>query len=228
MLPVTARGGRPKAGKPTLFNVLPGRGDAIGADVPGLRRDRQYGFGRLGPVPWVLIDAGGLIENPTGIEAQMRAQTERAVAEADRLVLLTDARAGLSPQDHFVARELRRSGKPVTLALNKTDGLDADIACADFHALGLGEPLAISASHARGCAELLEQVRAGFEPHPAADTDSDAIRIAIIGRPNVGKSTLVNRLLGEERVIANEEPGTTRDSILVPFERDGRAFLLID
>src|SRR5207237_4964904 len=125
-------------------------------------------------------------------------------------------------------RELRRSGKPVTLALNKTDGLDADIAASDFHALGLGEPLAISASHARGCEELMERVLAGFEPHPAADADSDAIRIAIIGRPNVGKSTLVNRLLGEERVIASEEPGTTRDSILVPFERDGRAFMLID
>src|SRR5438874_494992 len=147
----------------------------------------------------ILIDTGGLIENPTGIEAQMRAQTERAVAEADRLVFLADARAGLSPQDHFVARELRRSGKPVTLALNKTDGLDADIAGADFHALGLGEPLAISASHARGCEELMERVLAGFEPHAAADADSDAIRIAIIGRPNVGKPTLVSRLLGEER-----------------------------
>src|SRR5437660_4298176 len=228
MLPVIALVGRPNVGKSTLFNVLTGTRDAIVADVPGLTRDRQYGFGRLGPVACVVIDTGGLIENPIGIEAQMRAQTERAVAEADRLVLLADARAGLSPQDHFVARELRRSGKPVTLALNKTDGLDADIAAADFHALGLGEPLAISASHARGCEELMERVLAGFEPHPAADADSDAIRIAIIGRPNVGKSTLVTRLLGEERVIASEEPGTTRDSILVPFERDGRAFLLID
>src|SRR2546421_3192499 len=228
MLPVIALVGRPNVGKSTLFNVLTGTRDAIVADVPGLTRDRQYGFGRLGPVACIVIDTGGLIENPIGIEAQMRAQTERAVAEADRLVLLADARAGLSPQDHFVARELRRSGKPVTLALNKTDGLDADIACADFHALGLGEPLAISASHARGCEELMERVLAGFEPHPAADTDSDAIRIAIIGRPNVGKSTLVNRLLGEERVIASEEPGTTRDSILVPFQRDGREFVLID
>ena len=228
MLPVIALVGRPNVGKSTLFNVLTGTRDAIVADVPGLTRDRQYGFGRLGPVPSIVIDTGGLIENPTGIEAQMRAQTERAVAEADCLVLLADARAGLSPQDHFVARELRRSGKPVTLALNKTDGLDADIAAADFHALGLGEPLAISASHAQGCEELMERVLAGFEPQAAVDADSDAIRIAIIGRPNVGKSTLVNRLLGEERVIASEDPGTTRDSILVPFERDGRAFLLID
>src|SRR3984893_12113559 len=230
MLPVIALVGRPSVGKSTLFNVLTGTRDAIVADVPGLTRDRQYGYGRVGPVPCGVIDTGGLIENPTGIEAQMRAQTERAVAEADHLVFIADARAGLSPQDHFVARELRRSGKPVTLALNKAEGLDADIVAADFHALGLGEPLAISASHAQGCEELMERVLAGFEPQAAADagSDSDAIRIAIIGRPNVGKSTLVNRLLGEERVIAHEEPGTTRDSILVPFERDGRAFTLID
>src|SRR3984893_16617502 len=228
MLPVIALVGRPNVGKSTLFNVLTGTRDAIVADVPGLTRDRQYGYGRLGPVPCVVIDTGGLIENPTGIEAQMRAQTERAVAEADHLVFIADARAGLSPQDHLVARELRRSGKPVTLALNKAEGLDADIVSADFHALGLGEPLAIAASHGQGCELLMERVLAGCEPHAAADADSDAIRIAVIGRPNVGKSTLVNRLLGEERVIASEDPGTTRDSILVPFERDGRLFLLID
>jgi GTP-binding protein len=228
MLPVIALVGRPNVGKSTLFNVLTGTRDAIVADVPGLTRDRQYGFGRVGPVPYVVIDTGGLIENPVGIEAQMRAQTERAVAEADRLVFLTDARAGLSPQDHFVARELRRSGKPVQLALNKAEGLDRDIAAADFHALALGEPLAISASHGTGCEELMEHVLAGLAPQPAEEADRGAIRIAIVGRPNVGKSTLVNRLLGEERVIASEEPGTTRDSILVPFERDGRAFLLID
>jgi len=228
MLPVIALVGRPNVGKSTLFNVLTGTRDAIVADVPGLTRDRQYGFGRLGPVPYVVIDTGGLIENPTGLEAQIRAQTERAVAEADRLVFVIDARAGLSPEDQFVALELRRSGKPVTLALNKAEGLDADVAGADFHALGLGEPYAISASHSQGCESLMEQVLAGFEPGPAADGASGAIRIAIIGRPNVGKSTLVNRLLGEERVIASEQPGTTRDSILVPFERDGREFLLID
>jgi GTP-binding protein len=228
MLPVIALVGRPNVGKSTLFNVLTGTRDAIVADVPGLTRDRQYGYGRLGPVPSVIIDTGGLVENPIGIEAQMRAQTERAVAEADRLVLLADARAGLSPQDYFVARELRRSGKPVTLVLNKAEGLDADVVAADFHALGFGEPVAISASHGQGCETLMEQVLAGFAAQPDEDLDRDAIRIAIIGRPNVGKSTLVNRLLGEERVIANEEPGTTRDSILVPFERDGRAFLLID
>jgi len=228
MLPVVALVGRPNVGKSTLFNVLTGTRDAIVADVPGLTRDRQYGFGRLGPVPCIVIDTGGLVENPVGIEAQMRAQTERAVAESDRLVFLADARAGLSPQDYFVAGELRRSGKPVTLVLNKAEGLDADIVAADFHALGFGPPLAIAAAHGQGCEELMEQVLAGFAPEIPQESESDAIRIAIIGRPNVGKSTLVNRLLGEERVIASADPGTTRDSILVPFERDGREFLLID
>jgi GTPase len=228
MLPVIALVGRPNVGKSTLFNVLTGTRDAIVADVPGLTRDRQYGYGRVGPIPYVVIDTGGLVENPTGIEAQMREQTERAVEEADRLVFLTDARAGLTPQDHFVVRELRRSGKPVTLVLNKAEGLDADTVSLDFHSLGLGAPLAISASHGQGCEELMEHVLAGLEAPPLEDDRSDAIRIAIIGRPNVGKSTLVNRLLGEERVIASDQPGTTRDSILVPFRRDDRDFLLID
>jgi GTP-binding protein len=180
-------------------------------------------------MPFVVIDTGGLIENPKGIEAQMRAQTERAVAEADRLILLVDGRAGLTPQDDFVAREIRKSGKPTTLAVNKSEGLDLDIVAADFHALGLGEPLGIAASHGQGCEDLMAQALAGLEP-PADATDpaAEGIRIAIIGRPNVGKSTLVNRLIGEERVIASEQPGTTRDSIFVPFERDGRKFQLID
>src|SRR2546421_7639227 len=228
MLPVIALVGRPNVGKSTLFNVLTATRDAIVADVPGLTRDRQYGFGRVGPIPYVVIDTGGLVENPTGIEAQMRVQTERAVEEADRLVLLVDARAGLTRKDHFVAGELRRSGKPVALAVNKAEGLDPYVVSADFHSLALGDPVTISASHGQGCGELMENVLAGLEPQSADEAASDAIRIAIIGRPNVGKSTLVNRLLGEERVIASEEPGTTRDRILVPFERDGRAFMLID
>jgi GTP-binding protein len=229
MLPVIALVGRPNVGKSTLFNVLTASRDAIVADVPGLTRDRQYGFARLGPVPSIVIDTGGLVENPTGIEAQMRAQTERALSEADRLVFLVDARAGLTPRDLFVARELRRSGKPVTLALNKGEGLDPDVAAADFHALGFGAPLVISASHGQGCEELMEHVLEGFpSASPEPEEEQGAIRVAIIGRPNVGKSTLVNRLLGEERVIASAEPGTTRDSILVPFARDGRDFVLID
>src|SRR5579862_373063 len=227
MLPVVAIVGRPNVGKSTLFNVLTGTRDAIVADLPGVTRDRQYGFGRVGPVPYVVIDTGGLLETPRGVEAQMRAQTERAVQEADRLIFLADARAGLSPQDRFVAGELRRAGKPVTLALNKAEELDPDIVAADFHELGFGEPLAIAAGHSQGCGDLMDRVLEGFAgegPQP----ESDAIRVAIVGRPNVGKSTLVNRLLGEERVIASEVPGTTRDSILVPFERDGRRWTLID
>ena len=228
MLPVIALVGRPNVGKSTLFNVLTGTRDAIVADVPGLTRDRQYGFGRLGPLPCVLIDTGGLIENPRGIEAQMREQTGRAVQEADRLVFVVDARAGLTPEDHFVARELRRSGKPVTLAVNKAEGLDTGIATADFYTLGFGEPMDISASHGQGCADLMDRVLEGLEQAPEEPAGPQEVRIAIVGRPNVGKSTLVNRLIGEERVIASDKPGTTRDSILVPFERDGRRFALID
>ena len=230
MLPVVALVGRPNVGKSTLFNVLTGTRDAIVADIPGLTRDRQYGFGRVGPIPYVVIDTGGLVENPTGIEAQMREQTELAVQEADRLVFVADVREGLTPADHFVLRELRRSGKPVTLALNKGEGLDLDFVAGDFHSLGLGEPLLISAAHGQGCGELMEHVLAGIEPESATTQDptEGAIRIAIIGRPNVGKSTLVNRLLGQERVIASDMPGTTRDSILVPFRRDERDFVLID
>ena len=229
MLPVIALVGRPNVGKSTLFNVLTGTRDAIVADIAGLTRDRQYGFGRLGPIPYVVIDTGGLVENPTGIETQMREQTERAVEEADRLIFLADVREGLTPADHFVLRELRRSGKPVTLALNKGEGLDLDLVGGDFHSMGIGEPLLISAAHGQGCEDLMEHVLAGLQAGPVAEnSDTDAIRIAIIGRPNVGKSTLVNRLLGQERVIASDMPGTTRDSILIPFRRDERDFVLID
>ncbi len=227
MLPIVALVGRPNVGKSTLFNVLTGTRDAIVSDVPGVTRDRQYGFG-TGPIPYIVVDTGGLVEKPTGIEAQMRAQTERAVSEADRLILITDARSGLTPQDELIARELRRSGKPITLAVNKAEGLDAGIGSAEFHALGVGEPFAIAAAHGQGCRELIELALAGIEAEENQGPSPGAIRIAIVGRPNVGKSTLVNRLLGEERVIASEEPGTTRDRILVPFRRDGRDFVLID
>jgi GTP-binding protein len=228
MLPVVALVGRPNVGKSTLFNVLTGTRDAIVADVPGLTRDRQYGFGRVGPMPCVVVDTGGLIENPTGLETQIRAQTERAVEEADRVVFVVDARSGLTPPDQFVARALRRAGKPVTVALNKSEGLDAELVGAEFHALGFGAPIGISASHSQGCDELMAAVLRDVAAAPAGEAAQDAVRIAVIGRPNVGKSTLVNRLIGEERVIASEQPGTTRDSILVPFERDGRRFMLID
>jgi GTPase len=230
MLPVIAIVGRPNVGKSTLFNTLTQTRDAIVADVPGVTRDRQYGYGRLGPVPYVCIDTGGLVENPSGMDALMRIQTEHAIREADRLLFVADARTGLTPQDQFFARELRRSGKPVFLAVNKAEGLEAAIASADFHSMGLGEPHAIAATRGYGVEALMDEVLAGFEPPPAQDQEPDdgRIRIAVIGRPNVGKSTLINRLLGEERVITSEVAGTTRDSILVPFERDGRQFMLID
>jgi GTPase len=257
VLPVVAIVGRPSVGKSTLFNVLTRTRAAIVADLPGVTRDRQYGYARVGRVPCVLIDTGGLVENPQGLELQIRTQTERAIGEADQLILVVDARAGLTAQDVFIARELRRSGKPVVLALNKAEGREPDLLAADFHRLGLGRPIAISAAHGEGCQELIDaalverapaeaqpaeaQGEAGtagdasqpaYESAPASAPDSGAesaaIRVAIIGRPNVGKSTLVNRLLGEERVIAGEQPGTTRDSILVPFERDGQRFLLVD
>ncbi|MFI4895090.1 MAG: ribosome biogenesis GTPase Der [Steroidobacterales bacterium] len=228
MLPIVAIVGRPNAGKSTLFNALTRTRSAIVADVPGVTRDRQYGYARIGSVPCVLIDTGGLIEQAKGLDAQMRIQTEKAVAEADRIIMLADARAGLSAQDQFIARELRRTGKPVVLALNKAEGLDADLIAADFHALALGEPVAVAAAHGQGLLELLDAALSGLEPQGLAAEDGAAIRVAVIGRPNVGKSTLVNRLIGEERVIASEQPGTTRDSILVPFRRDERDFVLVD
>jgi GTPase len=231
MLPVVVLVGRPNVGKSTLFNRLTGTRDAIVADMPGVTRDRQYGYGKLGPVPYVVVDTGGLVEQPSGIETPMRLQTERAIEEADVLVFLADARSGLTPQDHWVVRELRRSGKKVVLAVNKAEGLDPATAAADFHSLGLGEPMAIASAHGDGCRELMSRVLEDFDPEVIAAESSPndgRIRIAIIGRPNVGKSTLVNRLIGEERVIASDMPGTTRDSIFVPFARDEREFTLID
>jgi len=229
MLPVIAIVGRPNVGKSTLFNTLTRTRDAIVADVPGVTRDRQYGYGKLGPVQYVCIDTGGLVENPSGMDALMRIQTEHAIREADRLIFVADARAGLTPQDQFFARELRRSGKPVFLAVNKAEGLEIGLAGADFHSIGLGEPYAIAATHGFGCEELMDIVLAGFPPAPPEDENEDGrIKIAVIGRPNVGKSTLINRLIGDDRLITSEVAGTTRDSILVPFERDGRQFTLID
>jgi GTP-binding protein len=228
MLPVVAIVGRPNVGKSTLFNALTRTRDAIVADIPGVTRDRQYGYARIGAIPCVLIDTGGLVDKPSGIEAQMRTQTEKAVAESDRVIFLADARAGLTAQDRYVADELRRSGKAVTVAINKSEGLDADMVAADFQVLGMGAPQPIAAAHGQGCRELIDVVLEGLAAGTAPQDDTSAIRVAIIGRPNVGKSTLVNRLLGEERVIASDQPGTTRDSIMVPFQRDGRDFLLVD
>jgi GTP-binding protein len=227
MLPVVALVGRPNVGKSTLFNALTGTRDALVADLPGLTRDRKFGYGRVGG-HYIVVDTGGLVEQPQGLEALMVAQSERAVAEADRVVFVVDGRDGLTPTDRHVAGFLRRSGKPVFLAVNKTEGRDADVAGAEFHALGLGEPIAIAAAHREGIESLMTTVLAGLDVAGIAPEGPDGIRVAIVGRPNVGKSTLINRLIGEERVVAFDEPGTTRDSVHVPFERDGRRYVLID
>lgn len=229
MLPVIALIGRPNVGKSTLFNVLTRTRDALVADLPGLTRDRKYGYGRVGPMPYIVVDTGGLIDQTAGVEALMAKQTLRAVDEADRVLLLVDARDGCTPSDQFVVALLRRRGKEVVLVVNKTEGLDSATAGADFHQLGLGEPLAISAAHGGGINALMDHVLAGFELDPTATADpNEGIRVAVIGRPNVGKSTLINRFLGEERLIAFDQPGTTRDAVFVPFERDGQNYTLID
>src|SRR5688572_29658154 len=230
MLPIVALVGRPNVGKSTLFNTLTGTRDAIVADVPGVTRDRQYGYARSGEIPCVLVDTGGVVTSPRStIEQQMREQTERAISEADRLILVVDGRSGLTNDDREVARLLHRSGKPVVLAVNKAEGLEPGVVAAEFHRLGFPEWMAIAAQSGQGCEALLLRALEGIEPVvETAEEQDDSIRIAVIGRPNVGKSTLVNRLIGEERVIATDLPGTTRDSIFVPFERDGRRFTLID
>jgi GTP-binding protein len=228
MLPVIALVGRPNVGKSTLFNVLTRTRDALVADMPGLTRDRKYGYGRNGPVPYLVVDTGGLVAEADGIEELMAKQTLRAIEEADRVLFLVDAREGITHSDRHVAQVLRRMNKEVILVANKSEGLDAAMAGADFYQLGFGEPQAISSAHGDGIRALLERALTGFEAPSAGSVEEEGIKVAVIGRPNVGKSTLINRLLGEERVIAFDQPGTTRDSVFVPFERDGRKYTLID
>jgi len=231
MLPVIALIGRPNVGKSTLFNRLTRSRDALVADYPGLTRDRQYGFGKLGPIPYLVIDTGGVAGGEVGIEEAMVGQTIRALQEADAAIVMVDGRSGLTAADEHVASLARKHAKKTWLAVNKAEGLDAALASVEFHGLGLGEPIAISAAHGDRIAALMEEVLAAFGeevPDEAADDDDTELRIAVIGRPNVGKSTLVNRLLGEERLVVFDQPGTTRDSVAGPFERNDRKYVLID
>ncbi len=231
MLPVIALIGRPNVGKSTLFNRLTRSRDALVADYPGLTRDRQYGFGKLGPIPYLVIDTGGVAGGEVGIQEAMVGQSVRALQEADAAIIMVDGRSGLTAADEHVASLARKHARKTWLAVNKAEGLDADLASGEFHGLGLGEPIAVSAAHGDRIAALMDAVLSDFEadsPDDDVDDDDKELRIAVIGRPNVGKSTLANRLLGEERLVVFDQPGTTRDSVAVPFERNDRKYLLID
>ncbi len=233
MKPVVALVGRPNVGKSTLFNRLTQSRDAIVADFAGLTRDRHYGNARLGRREFIVIDTGGF--EPTaesGIYVEMAKQTRQAVAEADVVVFVGDARAGLSAQDHDIANYLRKLGKPTGLTANKAEGMTEGTQLAEFYELGLGEVLAVSAAHGQGMRSLVETALDTLDlPEPdeeAQGEGSGAIKLAVAGRPNVGKSTLINTWLGEERLVAFDMPGTTRDAITVPFERRGQRYELID
>ncbi len=231
MLPVITLVGRPNVGKSTLFNRLTRTRDALVADFPGLTRDRQYGLGRIGPAGYIVVDTGGISPEAEGVEALMQGQVRRAIEEADHILFLVDAQTGMAPDDLEVAGRLRRTGKPLTLVVNKTDHRDPTLATADFHALGLGEPVPIAAVQGTGVTRLMEQVLAGLPPQEGGEdptAEGQGVKIAVVGRPNAGKSTLINRILGEERQLVFDAPGTTRDSIYIPFERAGRAYTLID
>jgi GTP-binding protein len=221
--------GRPNVGKSTLFNRLTRTRDALVADLPGLTRDRHYGHGRIGERSFLVVDTGGFEpQAKDGIVQEMARQAEAAIAEADVLLFIVDGRTGLTPQDKAIADRLRRSGRPLHLVVNKAEGMNRAIVAAEFYELGCGDPLVISAAHGDGVRELVDLALA---PFPAGEADEDmqkGPRVAIAGRPNVGKSTLINSLLGEDRVIAFDMPGTTRDAIEVPFERNGRHYTLID
>jgi GTP-binding protein len=233
MKPVIALVGRPNVGKSTLFNRLTRSRDALVADLPGLTRDRHYGEGRIGKRPFLVIDTGGF--EPVakeGIMMEMAKQTKQAVAEADVVIFIVDGRQGLTPHDKTITDFLRKAGRRVMLVVNKSEGMKYTSVTADFYELGLGDPYVISAAHGDGVSDLVEEALdlvLGTEvEEEEVEDQARGIRIAIVGRPNVGKSTMVNTLLGEERVIAFDMPGTTRDSIEIPFERNGRHYSLID
>lgn len=234
MLPTLALVGRPNVGKSTLFNRLTGSRKALVADFPGLTRDRQYGRGRGGDRPYLVVDTGGFEPKAkSGILHAMAQQTRTAIAESDVVIFMVDGREGLTGEDRTIADLLRRAGRPLIVAVNKAEGLPAERVTAEFHELGLGAPVPISSAHGENVADLVERALALCPPpvEPAqadGETESKRIRVAVVGRPNVGKSTLVNTLLGEERVLAFAEPGTTRDALYLDFDRGGRAYTLID
>ncbi|WP_394170358.1 ribosome biogenesis GTPase Der [Saccharospirillum alexandrii] len=233
MIPVIALVGRPNVGKSTLFNRFTRTRDALVADWAGLTRDRKYGDGKLGERPFIVIDTGGISGFEQGLDAKMAEQSLAAIEEADVVLFITDAQAGVTAADNHIAQHLRKTGKKTVLVVNKTDGLDTDVVLGDFHELGLStDPLPIAAAHNRGVRSLLELALEDFpEPEPiegAEDDEHDNIRLAIVGRPNVGKSTLINRIMGEDRVVVYDQAGTTMDSIYIPYERDGQAYTLID
>ena len=230
MKPTLVLVGRPNVGKSTLFNRLTKTRDALVADFPGLTRDRRYGLGRVAEREFLVVDTAGF--DPVakeGIVHEMAKQAEQAIAEADALLFMVDARNGLTPHDEQIAARLRRAGRPTFLVVNKAEGMNRAVVSAEFHALGLGDPLCISSAHGDNVHALMELVLESFPADEADDgADEKGPRVAIVGRPNVGKSTLVNTLIGEERVIAFDMPGTTRDAIEVPFERNGQHYTLID
>jgi len=237
VLPTIALVGRPNVGKSTLFNRLTKSRDALVADFPGLTRDRHFGRARLGDRKYFVVDTGGFEPKATsGILHQMARQTKQAIAESDVVIFMTDARDGLAPQDAIIADLLRKSGRPVMLVVNKAEGLPPDRTVAEFHELGLGDPVAISAAHGENVRELIEHVLdlvpGGEDDEPALPPEDrerpSTIKVAIVGRPNVGKSTFVNAVLGEERMIAFDEPGTTRDAISLDFTRGGQKYTIID
>lgn len=234
MNPVITIVGRPNVGKSTLFNRLTRSRDALVADFSGLTRDRHYGKGRIGERAFICVDTGGFEPvAKTGIVAEMAKQTKQAVAESDIIIFLVDGRLGMAPQDRVIADFLRKTGRPIILAVNKTEGMQAGVVTADFHELGLGEPFPISSAHGDGVRGLLDDALDSLgvpepEPEELENDPNRPMKIAAVGRPNVGKSTLINKLIGEERVIAFDMPGTTRDAIEVPFERNGRPYILVD
>lgn len=253
MIPVVALVGRPNVGKSTLFNRLTRTRDALVADYPGLTRDRKYGRAHLSGYEFIVVDTGGIDGTEEGIETHMAEQSMAAIEEADVVLFLTDARAGLTAADHSISEHLRRREKTTFVVANKVDGVDADSVCAEFWALGLGEVYQMAAAQGRGVTNMIEYALAPYAEAMGLTRDEDVdenaeekeyteeeaeaeqtrlqdlpIKLAIIGKPNVGKSTLTNRILGEERVVVYDSPGTTRDSIYIPMERDGREYILID